>query len=799
MGTDRRRIGAEVATVALVAACLGGTLNLVISVHRKALQVPKVAQAVPPPAPESAPTPEPPQEPPRGAEAPRPAPTPPPPPAEDPTPKALAQIADATAAEREAAGRLDREAEKLEQARKVAEAEAESWRRREMLVKQQLATLDDKARKTTREVDAYAAQRDVLARERDALKAAIAAAPGEGSYAILPYQGENGTWRRPIVIECTGGKVSILPNGPTFTLLELSGLANPRSSPVVVAIARELLKVKTSASPDGSEVVPYFVFLVRPDGVRSYYEVRARLEPLGIAFGYELVEADMKVHIPDFDNVASWDGTPTLDVPPSGLAGHGSKGGGDGSSGDRPAGVWPNGGGGDGQGAVAAGGLSWPGGGGGGKPGSGAGTLAGGGLAWPGGGAGDGDRALAGAFDAGRGRAAGGGGDGDGPEAFVWPSQRPGAGGGALEKAGGAPADESGSKGLGAGGATRGESPLGHDVGRAGPLGAGIKAATRDIGRPDLARRGEGAGLDRPGAGPRASASRGLEPAPTVPGSEPDLGGGLMWGDTAPAGVTSSVAQGYRGGRLAGEKPAAGASAAAPGVPAEELTLSDAVAGAVGSGAGATAGGSTPGTGTSAGANPGGRSAAGSSGTGSGSKPPPIGLGAGGGGARTPLGLGSSGGPATPGLMLGGESEPAKGGGGAGGAGQDDARMQPLVQDPEKKRPPAIEVPFEIVVACTRDGVTIQPGNRKITTQALKNRRQDELLIRNLEAEALRRSEVDPAIKPRPRVKFLVQEDGAANFWEARRQVLFSGLDWPMTLQVAGAQNPRLLDDKGIW
>jgi hypothetical protein len=48
-------------------------------------------------------------------------------------------------------------------------------------------------------------------------------------------------------------------------------------------------------------------------------------------------------------------------------------------------------------------------------------------------------------------------------------------------------------------------------------------------------------------------------------------------------------------------------------------------------------------------------------------------------------------------------------------------------------------------------------------------------------------------------VRFLVQEDGAANFWEARRQVLFSGLDWPMTLQVAGAQNPRLLDDKGIW
>jgi hypothetical protein len=181
-------------------------------------------------------------------------------------------------------------------------------------------------------------------------------------------------------------------------------------------------------------------------------------------------------------------------------------------------------------------------------------------------------------------------------------------------------------------------------------------------------------------------------------------------------------------------------------------------------------------------------------------KPPPISLGAGGGGVRIPLGMGSSGGPSIPGLMLGADAESSKGGGGAGGSEQGGGEgMEPLIRDPEKKRPPAIEVPFEIVVACGRDGVTIQPGNHRITTQALKNRREEELLVRNLEAEARRRAIVDPAIKPRPRVKFLVQENGAANFWEARRQLLFSGLDWPMTLQVAGVQNPKLLDEGGIW
>ena len=70
-----------------------------------------------------------------------------------------------------------------------------------------------------------------------------------------------------------------------------------------------------SESPDGSPVVPYFVFLVRPDGIRPYYEIRARLEPLGIAFGYELIEQDLKVDVPDYDNLATWDGTIPLDEP----------------------------------------------------------------------------------------------------------------------------------------------------------------------------------------------------------------------------------------------------------------------------------------------------------------------------------------------------------------------------------------------------------------------------------------------------------------------------------------------------
>ena len=173
-------------------------------------------------------------------------------------------------------------------------AQSERWRRRELLVKQQVASLADRARKIDRQIDTLAAERDVLARERDALKAAVAKSqPGKGSFAVLPYKGANGSWRRPIVLECANGTVTLRPKGPTFSLLDLSTMINPRSNPVILAIARELLRVQMSDSPDGSPVVPYFVFLVRPDGIRPYYEIRARLEPLGIAFGYELVEQEL--------------------------------------------------------------------------------------------------------------------------------------------------------------------------------------------------------------------------------------------------------------------------------------------------------------------------------------------------------------------------------------------------------------------------------------------------------------------------------------------------------------------------
>ncbi|MGP0066908.1 MAG: hypothetical protein ACLQGP_25365 [Isosphaeraceae bacterium] len=214
-----------------------------------------------------------------------------------------------------AASEADQRAAKMEIARKAAVAESERWKRRELLVKQQIARLTKQAARLEQATSELDAERDVLARERDALKAALTKAGQNTENAILPYKGPNGTWRRPIVVECVGNVAKLQPQGQTFSMMELSPLINPRSSPMVLAVAREMLRINRAGSPDGAPVVPYLVFLVRPNGIRPYYEVRARLEPLGIAFGYELVEQDLVVEVPDYDDLTTWDGTKRLDLP----------------------------------------------------------------------------------------------------------------------------------------------------------------------------------------------------------------------------------------------------------------------------------------------------------------------------------------------------------------------------------------------------------------------------------------------------------------------------------------------------
>ena len=314
MTRPRPKIGAELLPVFLILACMVGTCVLVIATYRRAsasrkmrAKVPvSVAAVDPPPPPRVEPSPEPPPPPPE---------PPPRPPEEDPTRMILARIGAEEVEQLLEAQAADRKAEALERARQVAEAESRRWRRRETLVRSQVDSLSERARKLEEETDALALERDALARERDATKAVLAKARIRSSYAVLPNKAENGTWRRPIIVECSNGAVKLQPNGPSFTLLDLSAVLGARQSPLVAAVVHEVVRAQAKATPDGAPAVPYIFFIVRPDGIRPYYEARARLEPLGIAFGYELVDQDMELDYPDLDNLDEWDGSAPLQLP----------------------------------------------------------------------------------------------------------------------------------------------------------------------------------------------------------------------------------------------------------------------------------------------------------------------------------------------------------------------------------------------------------------------------------------------------------------------------------------------------
>jgi hypothetical protein len=127
-------------------------------------------------------------------------------------------------------------------------------------------------------------------------------APNE--YALVAYDGVSGTTRRPIYIECTGQGFRFLPEGEAIGADDLEGFSDNFNP--LLAGARTLIQFwsrrKRSGGPNEPE--PYVLLLVRPSGCLTYYIARKSLTSLGALWGYELIEEDWKLSIPQADPVA---------------------------------------------------------------------------------------------------------------------------------------------------------------------------------------------------------------------------------------------------------------------------------------------------------------------------------------------------------------------------------------------------------------------------------------------------------------------------------------------------------------
>ncbi len=126
-------------------------------------------------------------------------------------------------------------------------------------------------------------------------EAQLDAASRKKSYAIVPYEGPNQTYRRPIYLECRADAVVLQPEGIEFLETDFEGPLGP-GNPLAAALraVREYLLANHGFDPqrDGE---PYPLLLVRPDGISAYYAARAAMTSWATEFGYELIEADWKL------------------------------------------------------------------------------------------------------------------------------------------------------------------------------------------------------------------------------------------------------------------------------------------------------------------------------------------------------------------------------------------------------------------------------------------------------------------------------------------------------------------------
>jgi hypothetical protein len=209
-------------------------------------------------------------------------------------------------------------ADMLKQSRDKTATDLEQWRlqlahiedhtrRLEDEIKQlvkQKQTLDALSQARVLDHDAVEAELEKLRRrlqqERVALeemRREVAAQPK--SYAIVPYEGPNGTRRRPIYIECRGDRVILQPEGIVLTASDFRrplGPGNPLAS-----MLRAIREYWARAGGQAGGGDPYPLLIVRPDGAEAYGKCREAMESWDDEFGYELVSSELNLAFPPAD------------------------------------------------------------------------------------------------------------------------------------------------------------------------------------------------------------------------------------------------------------------------------------------------------------------------------------------------------------------------------------------------------------------------------------------------------------------------------------------------------------------
>ena len=179
---------------------------------------------------------------------------------------------------------------RLEEKWRRLQAEAAEWKKAQQGDQQQVSSAQEEL---ARLQAAIAAQRQQLEQLREQ------AAKKSRSFAIIPYQGPQGTRRRPIYVECSESGIVIQPEGIVFGPQDLSGPLGPGNP--LDATLRAIREHWTRLEGDAAQGAAYPLLIVRPDGAVAYSMARAAMAGWDDEFGYELVDGEIELTYPASD------------------------------------------------------------------------------------------------------------------------------------------------------------------------------------------------------------------------------------------------------------------------------------------------------------------------------------------------------------------------------------------------------------------------------------------------------------------------------------------------------------------
>ncbi len=195
---------------------------------------------------------------------------------------------------------------RLEEERlRLSHAEEHTRRLQEELAKLSITANQLEQTEKNQEVDQEQAEREMARLEQlvidteKQLESLRESSSGKCSYAIMPYKGPNGTYRKPIYIECTGKGVILQPEGLVLTRDDFIAPTWP-GNPLAAALraSREYLNEKAAKEGAPEPPDPYPLIIIRPSGIQQYGLSRAAITAWDSDYGYEFVDEEMKLAFP---------------------------------------------------------------------------------------------------------------------------------------------------------------------------------------------------------------------------------------------------------------------------------------------------------------------------------------------------------------------------------------------------------------------------------------------------------------------------------------------------------------------